>query len=261
VQQLSGKVAVVTGGASGIGLAMAKRFAGEGMRVVLADIEEPALDAAVAELAASGAEAKGVVTDVADHGSIVALRDATLDAFGGVHIVCNNAGVVGYSIARSPIELWEWVVGVNLFGVINGCNVFLPILLEQDDGHVVNTASMAGLQGFGLLGVYCTTKFAVVGLSESLSQELEGTNVGVSVVCPGFVQTKIGESERNMPESVRRVTEGAPGLLSGAVMTGIPPSEVADAVLDSIRTGRLYVITHPDMATAAFEQRTKLVLG
>jgi NAD(P)-dependent dehydrogenase (short-subunit alcohol dehydrogenase family) len=261
VQELSGKVAVVTGGASGIGLAMARRFAGEGMRVVLADIEEPALDAAVQALADSGAEVKGVVTDVADHASVVRLHDTTLDAFGGVHIVCNNAGVVGYSIAKSPIEVWEWVVGVNLFGVINGCNVFLPTLLEQDEGHVVNTASMAGLQGYGILGIYCTTKFAVVGLSESLAQELSGTNVGVSVVCPGFVRTLIAESERNMPESVRRVTEGAPGLLSQPVMTGIPPEQVAEAVLDAVRTDRLYVLTHPDLATTAFEQRTKLVFG
>lgn len=261
MQELSGKVAVVTGAASGIGLAMARRFAGQGMRVVLADIEAPALDAAVTALADSGAEVTGVLTDVADHASVVRLRDATLEAFGGVHIVCNNAGVVGYSVARSPIEVWQWVVGVNLFGVINGCNVFLPTLLEQNEGHVVNTASMAGLQGFGILGIYCTTKFAVVGLTESLAQELAPTNVGCSVVCPGFVRTQIAASERNMPESVRRVTEGAPGLLAEPVLSGIPPEEVAEEVLDAVRTGRLYVLTHPDMAVNAFEQRAKLVFG
>lgn len=261
MQELSGKVAVVTGAASGIGLAMARRFAGEGMRVVLADVEEPTLDAAVQALADSGAEVKGVVTDVADHASVVSLHDATLEAFGGVHVVCNNAGVVGYSIAKSPIEVWEWVVGVNLFGVINGCNVFLPTLLAQDEGHVVNTASMAGLQGYGILGIYCTTKFAVVGLSESLAQELSDSKVGVSVVCPGFVRTQIAASERNMPEAVRRVTDGAPGLLAQPVMTGIPPEEVADAVLDAVRSGRLHVLTHLDMARTAFEQRSALVFG
>jgi NAD(P)-dependent dehydrogenase (short-subunit alcohol dehydrogenase family) len=233
------------------------------MRVVLADVEEPALDRAVAELAESGAEVRGVVTDVADHASVVRLHDATLEAFGGVHVVCNNAGVVGYSIAKTPIEVWEWVVGVNLFGVINGCNVFLPTLMAQDEGHVVNTASMAGLQGYGVLGIYCTTKFAVVGLSESLAQELStsGSKVGVSVVCPGFVKTRLATFERNMPEAVRRVTDGFEGWLSQPIMAGIPPDEVADAVLEGIVSGRLYVLTHPDMARTAFEQRSALVFG
>ncbi len=263
MQELSGKVAVVTGGASGIGLAMARRFAGEGMRIVLADVEEPALDAAVATLAESGTEVRGVVTDVADHSSVVRLHDATLEAFGGVHVVCNNAGVVGYSIVKSPIEVWQWVVGVNLFGVINGCNVFLPTLMAQDEGHVVNTASMAGLQGAGALGVYCTTKFAVVGLSESLAQELStsGSKVGVSVVCPGFVKTQIDVSERNMPEVARRVTDGSTDWLSRLIATGIPPEQVAGAVLDAIVGGRLYVLTHRDMAQSAFEWRHALVLG
>jgi NAD(P)-dependent dehydrogenase (short-subunit alcohol dehydrogenase family) len=264
VRDLAGKVAVVTGGASGIGLAMARRFAAEQMRVVLADIEKPALDRATEDLASAGAEVVGIVTDVAEHASVVGLHDAVLDRFGAVHVVCNNAGVVGGSVAKSPIEFWEWVVGVNLFGVVNGCNVFLPTLMAQDEGHVVNTASMAGLQGVGVLGIYCTTKFAVVGLSESLAQELagSGSRVGVSVVCPGFVQTKIAHSARNMPDRVRSVHEDDDGkALSPLVDSGIPPEQVADAVLDAVTEGRLYVITHPDMLRAAWDQRAALLFG
>ncbi len=263
MKEFSGKVAVVTGGASGIGLAMARRFAGAGMRLVLADIEEPVLEAAVAELADGGAEVVGVPTDVADHASVVALREATLERFGAVHVVCNNAGVVGRSIVDSPVELWDWVVGVNLFGVIHGCNVFLPTLVAQDEGHVVNTASIAGLRGNALLGIYCTTKFAVVGLSESLSEELKarGSHVGVSVVCPGFVQTQIAHSHRNMPERVRAVTGEGEAFLGDAVSFGIPPAEVADAVFDAVAADRLYVLTHADMARGALDQRIAILFG
>jgi len=262
MQQFAGKVAVVTGAASGIGLAMARRFAHAGMRLVLADIEEPALETAVSELASAGAEVFGVTTDVADHASVVDLHARTLETFGSVHVVCNNAGVVGRSIVDTPIEVWRWVVGVNLFGVINGCNVFLPTLVDQDEGHVVNTASMAGLRGHGILGVYCATKFAVVGLSEALHDELQssGSHVGVSVVCPGFVQTQIAQSERNMPPSIEMVPpapEDDP--LVGAVDAGIPPERVAEAVLDAVATDRLYVLTHPDMARAAMNERLALL--
>jgi NAD(P)-dependent dehydrogenase (short-subunit alcohol dehydrogenase family) len=266
MHDLAGKVAVVTGGASGIGLALAQRFADEGMRLVLADVEEPALEQARKGLAEGGAEVLAVPTDVADHASVVALRDAALERFGAVHLVCNNAGVVGGSIVRSPMSMWEWVVGVNLFGVVNGCNVFLPILVGQDEGHIVNTASMAGLRGVGVLGIYCTTKFAVVGLSESLADELaaSGSRVGVSVVCPGFVHTRIAESARNMPEWVRATSpeagDGA-GPISGLVASGMPPAEVADAVTQAVLEGRLYVLTHPEMARDAWEHRGRLLFG
>jgi NAD(P)-dependent dehydrogenase (short-subunit alcohol dehydrogenase family) len=262
MKEFSGRVAVITGAASGIGLAMARRFAAEGMRLVLADVEEPALVAAVHELTSLGAEVVGVPTDVADHESVVNLRDRAFEAFGSVHVLCNNAGVVGRSIVETPIEVWRWVVGVNLFGVINGCNVFLPGLVEQDEGHVVNTASLAGLRGNAILGVYCTTKFAVVGLSESLSEELHaaGSKVGVSVICPGFVQTRIGESHRNMPAHVRASLpeETGPGL-NEAVASGIPAVEVADAVFDAVVADRLYVLNHPEMARGALDQRLVLL--
>src|ERR1035437_9527045 len=162
MREFSGRTAVITGGASGIGLAMARRFSTEGMRIVLADIEEPELDKAVDELGGAGTEVLGGVTDVADQDAVASLRDRALEAFGDVHILCNNAGVVGRSIVDSSIDMWRWVVGVNLFGVVNGCNVFLPGLVKQDEGHVVNTASLAGLRGNAALGIYCTTKFGVV---------------------------------------------------------------------------------------------------
>ena len=174
MQDFQDKVAVITGGASGMGRAFADRFAAEGMKLVLADIEEPELARAVDELKAAGADAIGVRTDVARIEDVQALRERVLEAFGAVHVVCNNAGVAGGSVIDSPIEMWQWVLGVNLWGVIHGCNVFLPDLLEQDDGHIVNTASIAGLGGAAGLGVYCTSKFAVVGLSESLHHDLIG---------------------------------------------------------------------------------------
>lgn len=262
MKEFSGRVAVITGGASGIGLAMARRFGSEGMRLVLADIEEPALEVAVAELSSAGTEVVGVPTDVADHDSVVILRDKALEAFGSVHILCNNAGVVGRSIVETPIDVWRWVVGVNLLGVINGCNVFLPALVDQDEGHVVNTASLAGLRGNAALGVYCTTKFAVVGLSESLYEELRaaGSKVGVSVLCPGFVQTRIGESHRNMPAHVKASQPEAtvPGL-NPAVAMGIPAAEVAEAVFDAVVADRLYVLTHQEMARSVLDQRLALL--
>lgn len=265
MKDLAGKVAVITGGASGIGLAMAKRFAAEDMRLVLADIEEPVLHQVVDELRGTGAEVVGVPTDVADHASMLRLHDRTLEAFGAVHLLCNNAGVVGRSVIESPIEMWQWVVGVNLFGVINGCNVFLPTLVAQDEGHVVNTASVAGLRGNAILGIYCTTKFAVVGLSESLLEELraKGSGVGVSVLCPGFVQTRIALSHRNMPERIRQMTDEPDGdVLQSAVMSaGIPAAEVADAVVQGVKDDRFYVLTHPDMARGALDQRLELLFG
>jgi len=161
--------------------------------------------------------------------------------------------------------MWQWVVGVNLFGVINGCNVFLPTLVAQVEGHVVNTASVAGLRGNAILGIYCTTKFAVVGLSESLREELlaKGSKVAVSVLCPGFVKTRIAESHRNMPAALREASrEPDRDVLQGAVLsTGIPPAEVADAVFDAVRDERFYILTHPDMARGSLDQRLELLFG
>ncbi|MEX1009563.1 MAG: SDR family NAD(P)-dependent oxidoreductase [Acidimicrobiia bacterium] len=266
MQEFQDKVAVITGAASGMGRAFADRFAAVGMKLALADIEEPELARAVDELKAAGAEVIGVRTDVARIEDVQALRDRALDAFGSVHVVCNNAGVAGGSVIDSPIEMWQWVLGVNLWGVIHGCNVFLPLLLEQDEGHVVNTASIAGLGGAAGLGVYCTSKFAVVGLSESLHHDLlaRQSHVGVSVLCPGFVQTRIFESHRNMPDEVRAVVEAnadADEIQRTVIGFGIPPAAAADAVFAAISENRFFVLPHERAARAYMESRLEWMQG
>ncbi|MBK5224666.1 MAG: SDR family NAD(P)-dependent oxidoreductase [Acidimicrobiia bacterium] len=274
MDQLEGRVAVITGGASGMGLAFARRFAAEGMHLVLADVEAPALDAAVAELGAEGAEAFGVVTDVSDAAAMDRLRDAVLDRYGAVHVVCNNAGVSG---SRAPThelttEEWAWCIGVNLWGVIHGHRVFSPLLIAQDEGHIVNTASMAGHTSFNGLSPYHLTKHAVVALSEVVYHELaaSGSAVGISVLCPGFVNTRIAEStelpgeQAKQPliddeaavaeaEAVRQMTRDFFAMQQS-------PEEVAEIVLDAVRTKRFYLFTadawtdqmaerHEDIAT------------
>ena len=203
-----GRVAVVTGAASGIGLGLAERFAAEGMHVVMADVEEPALAKAAAALtdiakAKGGASVLPVVTDVADRAAVDALRDAALSAFGAVHVVCNNAGVGGPHgpLWECPPGEWDWVLGVNLDGVMNGVRAFMPVLLEQDAGHLVNTSSIFGVFA-GTLGPYGVSKHAVTALTETLHFNLRSlgvTHVGVSVLCPGAVRTNFGTSARNRP--------------------------------------------------------------
>jgi NAD(P)-dependent dehydrogenase (short-subunit alcohol dehydrogenase family) len=211
-----GRVAVITGAASGIGLGLAERLAAEGMRVVMADVEEPALMAAAEKLAASGADVLPVVTDVADAASVERLRDAAVAAYGAVHLLCNNAGVGGPHgpIWECPPGEWDWVLGVNLGGVINGIRSFMPLLLAQDAAHVLNTSSIFGVFA-GALGPYGISKHAVAALTETLYFSLRNlgvTHVGVSVLCPGAVQTNFGTSARNRP--------GPPG--------GAPPRGTAD---------------------------------
>jgi len=247
---------------------MATRFAAEGMRLVLADIEETALAAAVEDFRAAGAEVVGIRTDVAVAADVDALRDRTLEAFGAVHVVCNNAGVGGSGIVGAPLPVWEWVIGVNLWGVVHGVQTFLPLLLEQNEGHIVNTGSLAGLGGVPGLGIYCTTKFAVVGLSESLSYDLDalGTEVGVSVLCPGFVQTQIGESARNAPSSLAQWTgtesaQSTREMANALAAAGIPPADVADAVFDAIGAGRFFVLPHEHAALATTRGRLAWMEG
>ncbi|HXC84012.1 MAG TPA: SDR family NAD(P)-dependent oxidoreductase, partial [Trebonia sp.] len=198
-----GRVAVVTGAASGIGLGLAMRFTAEGMHVVMADVEEPALSKAAAGLAGSGASVLPVVTDVADRAAVEALRDAAVSAFGAVHVVCNNAAVGGPhgALWECPPGEWDWVLGVNLGGVINGVRAFMPLLLEQDAAHMVNTASIFGVFA-GSLGPYGVSKHAVAALTETLYFNLKSrgiAHVGVSVLCPGAVRTNFGTSARNRP--------------------------------------------------------------
>jgi NAD(P)-dependent dehydrogenase (short-subunit alcohol dehydrogenase family) len=266
MQELQGKVAVVTGGASGIGRAVADAAAAAGMKVVLADIEEAALKEAEATLAATGAEVLSVATDVSVAASVDDLRDKALARFGAVHLVHNNAGVaVGGPLWTVTEADWEWVLGVNLWGVIHGIRAFVPVLLEQGEGHVVNTASLAGLTSPGLLGPYNVTKHAVVTMSETLYRDLRAfaSPVGVSVLCPGFVQTRIAESERNRPDwaPAAQRPEGAElqGVVSTLVAGGIQATDVAEQVLEAVRHNRFYILTH-DETQAMVEIRLRDIL-
>ena len=259
MKDLKGKVAVVTGGASGIGRAMAERFAAEGMKVVLADIEEGALAAAEGEMKAKGATVASKRTDVSRGEDVEALARFTVDTFGAVHVACNNAGVgVGGVTWQQTVKDWEWVLGVNLWGVIHGIRAFVPIMLQQsDECHVVNTASRAGLATRPWLAMYSASKHAVVALSESLYHELSltGSKVKVSVLCPAVVNTRIGESERNRPETLRDAAGAGVPVQQAQAMeqafrallaTGQPPEEVAAAVVEAIRGERFYIIPHEE---------------
>jgi len=268
MEDLRGKVAVITGGASGIGRAVADRAAAEGMHVVLGDIEEGPLKEAVGDLTSSGAEALGVVTDVADGASVRNLRDAALDRFGAVHLVHNNAGIgLGGPIWEVSEEDWRWILGVNLWGVIHGVRTFTPLLIEQGDGHIVNTASIAGLIAAPFLGPYNATKQAVVAISETLFKDLQsvGAPIGVSVLCPGFVQTRIAESERNRPDwAPDRSVEGAVelrGAVQNMVDGGIAASAVADRVIDAVRANTFYILTHPELEGAITTRFDDIVQG
>jgi NAD(P)-dependent dehydrogenase (short-subunit alcohol dehydrogenase family) len=257
MQQLRGKVAVVTGAASGIGLAMCHRAAAEGMRVVMADVEEAPLELAASQLAAGGADVLAVVTDVSDGESVTRLRDRAAEHFGTVHLVHNNAGVsVGGTIWEVPEADWRWVIGVNLWGVVHGIRAFVPLLVQQGEGHVVNTASLAGLVSPPLIGPYNATKHAVVTISETLLKDLRlaGAPVGVSVLCPGFVRTAISDSDRNRPAWAPTHPEARVQELAhlGKQLTagGIDPAEVAKTVFDAVRDDRFYVFTHPETKAA-----------
>jgi NAD(P)-dependent dehydrogenase (short-subunit alcohol dehydrogenase family) len=268
MEDLQGKVAVITGGASGIGRAVAERAAAEGMKIVLGDIEEGPLARAADDLAGAGAEAIGVRTDVADRASVEALRDRALDSFGAVHLVHNNAGIgLGGPIWEVTEEDWRWILGVNLWGVIHGVATFTPLLLEQGEGHIVNTASVAGLIVAPFLGPYNATKQAVVAISETLFKDLQtlAAPVGVSVLCPGFVQTRIAESDRNRPDwAPDRDTMGAAevqGVVQNLVDGGIAPATVADRVIDAVRTNTFYILTHPELDIAITTRFEDIVQG
>lgn len=252
MQELGGKVAVVTGGASGIGLAMARRFSAEGMKLVLADIEAPALADAAGRLRSAGAEVLDVVTDVSQAGQVEELAQKTVAHYGEVHLVCNNAGVASAGPAwEIPLAEWEWVLGVNLWGVIHGVRSFLPHLLEAGGGHIVNTASMAGLLGLYTSPPYSVSKFGVVALSENLYDQLQiaGLPIGVSVLCPAWVRTRIHESDRNRPAGApvaAEVDEQARLAMKEIIESGMSPEEVAEKVLAAVQSGQLYVLTHDD---------------
>jgi NAD(P)-dependent dehydrogenase (short-subunit alcohol dehydrogenase family) len=257
MRELAGKTAFVTGGASGIGLALGRAFVQAGMNIMLADIETDALEAAVESLRGSGTEVRGIVCDVADPLSVERAAEASCQAFGNVHVVCNNAGVAAPGgIDDISLDNWRWVLDVNLMGVLHGIRSFLPhIRAHGEGGHIVNTASMAGMIAGPGFSPYAASKFAVVAMSEGLAAQLKPLGIGVSVLCPGFVRTLIGESGRNRPERYGPTQTPDPASPQGQVIayiaerlaSGLDPSEIATRVLAAIRGDELYVFTHPEM--------------
>ena len=259
MKEFQSKVAVVTGAASGIGRALAERCIKEGMKVVLADIEEKALTQASHELDATGANVLPVQTDVSKAEDVAALARQTIDRYGAVHLLFNNAGVgAGTTAWESTLADWEWTLGVNLWGVIHGVRTFVPLMLKQDsEGHVVNTASMAGLISGPGLSIYKVTKHGVVTFSETLYHELTltGAKIKVSVLCPGWVNTHILDSARNRPAELQNApgeevmkpgTEMMMQFARQAVASGMPPQQVADIVFQAIRDEKFYILTHPE---------------
>ena len=252
MNELRGRVAVVTGAASGIGLALCEAFAAEGMKVVMADVEATALEAAADGVRAKAPAVHASRVDVSEPAEVERLARETYEAFGAAHVVCNNAGVaVIGAVHEHSLADWQWVLGVNLWGVIHGVRAFLPRMLAAgDEGHIVNTASVAGLTSSPFMSVYNVSKHGVVALSESMYKELHmtGARVGVSVVCPGLIDTNIMRSARNRPD--RWIEAGAPGqaakafgeALGSRLTGGYPPAEVARQVLEGIRANRFYIV-------------------
>jgi NAD(P)-dependent dehydrogenase (short-subunit alcohol dehydrogenase family) len=259
MKDVKGKVAVITGAASGIGRGMAESFAAAGMKLVLADVDAARLADVASGLQHDGAEVLAVKTDVSRQAEVDELARRALDAFGAAHVVCNNAGVAhgGVPTWESTLHDWEWIVGVNLMGVVHGVRAFTPLLLEQGEGHIVNTASMAGLISGAGNALYGVTKHAVVALSEALFNELAGLDarVRVSVLCPGWINTQILQSSlRNQPEAVRHhrpedrtspEAEIRRKLVESMLASGLDPRRVGDLVLDAIREERFWILTHP----------------
>jgi len=253
MEDLRGKVAVITGAASGIGRAMTDRFVAAGMKVVLADVDEVKLRNVHAELSENGADVLPVVVDVSLGESLEELARRTLEKYGAAHVLCNNAGVAGVGDQwTGPMSVWDWVININLYGVVHGIRSFLPIMLDQNEGHIVNTASMAGLVAMPSFGPYNATKHAVVAISEGLFMEMaaKGSNVSCSVLCPGFVKTSLTTdikwSDRFM--------------LKAGVEEGIPATDVADQVHDAIVANRFWILTHPDFRQAPVERMQRAAL-
>jgi NAD(P)-dependent dehydrogenase (short-subunit alcohol dehydrogenase family) len=270
MREFENRVAVITGGASGIGLALAHRFGAEGIRLVIADVDEPALKTAAAELEGAGYQVLAKRTDVAKAGDIQALADAAVARFGAVHVLCNNAGVGGFQhFGTTSAATWEWTIGVNLFGVIHGCRIFLPILEAQDEAHIVNTASVAGIYSYTYLHPYNAAKAAVVALSEGMWREFgaEKPHVGVSVLLPGSIATSITDDERNAPAGHVRRSDADPSLAEfrklymAGIAAGMSPAGVADLVLTGIRARQLHIFTHPEMKALVVQRAEDIAAG
>ena len=271
MREFAGKTAFVTGGAAGIGLALGRAFAQSGMKVMLADIEADALQAAVKSLQEISPDIRGTICDVADAASVERAAQAAFDAFGRVHVVCNNAGVAaGGGIDHISLDNWRWVIDVNLMGVLHGIKSFLPhIRAHGEGGHIVNTASMAGMENGLGFSPYGASKFAVVSMSEGLAMQLKPHGIGVSVLCPSFVRTRIGESGRNRPGALRpvaaarsRQSGGGHGGRDRKADRGGARSRLPSprACSTAIREDELYIFTHPGMR-AEVEARFAAILA
>jgi len=271
MREIRGKTAFVTGGAGGIGFALGRRLLLEGASVMLADVEAATLETSVRELAEIGADVDGVVCDVSDPEDVQRAAATTETRFGPVQILCNNAGVSrAGAIERVQESDWQWVVGVNLMGVVHGLQAFLPEMKNSgEECHIVNTASMAGIVGGALSGPYAATKFGIVGVTEVLAAELAGTRIGVSVLCPSWVRTRMPENGRNRPERF-----GGPFDLASdaenaernarylaAAEGGLDPMEVAAMVLEAVRDNRLYVFTHPEQRAEVESRYARVAAG
>ncbi|MFP3906648.1 MAG: SDR family NAD(P)-dependent oxidoreductase [Acidimicrobiales bacterium] len=273
MHQLEGRIAVVTGAASGIGRALATRFAAEGMKVVLADIEAGALDEAAGEAAEPGADVLAVPTDVASRRSVDALAAATIERFGVPHIVCNNAGVSGTfgPLWETTDNDWDWVLGVNLKGVVHGVQAFVPAMIAAGhEGHVVNTSSVLGLST-GAGSIYAVTKHAVTRLTEGLWHDLRsaGSSISASVLCPGLIATRIVTAGRNRPDHLRNeLNEAEESEIDRRMRaaeqffleSGMPPAEVAAMVVEAIGEDRFYILTHPEMILDQVRTRMEAIL-
>lgn len=248
-----GRTAFITGGAMGLGLAMAQHLGREGMNVMLADIDAKALARAADDLRAMQIRCETVEADVTDRGSVRAAALRTIEAFGKVHLVVNNAGVgAGGAMGTVAERDWDWVIDVNLKGVVYGTETFVPLIRSHGEGgHVINTASMAGMLGVPQMEPYCATKFAVVAMSEGWALQLMGEGIGVSVLCPGFVKTRIHESGRNRHAKYGGASDRAGDLGShqaaAAVLSGIDPEVIGARVVEALKAGELYIFTHPEM--------------
>jgi NAD(P)-dependent dehydrogenase (short-subunit alcohol dehydrogenase family) len=249
-QELAGRAAVITGGGSGLGRAMAERFAAAGMRVVVADVDEPGMQETVTALVDRGHEAVAVRTDVTDADDVERLAVAVEERFGAVHLLCNNAGVVKSApVWDLTLDDWKWVLDVDLWGVIHGVRSFLPRMLSAGQGgHVVNTASMAGLLPMPRLAAYAAAKAGVIALSESLQHDLDaaGADIGVSVFCPGFIPTRITDSARNRPERLSRTRPSTGRRTTAGVAARMTAEQAVEQVLEAVVTRRFWVLTHEE---------------
>ncbi|MBV1931321.1 MAG: SDR family NAD(P)-dependent oxidoreductase [Porticoccaceae bacterium] len=262
MKDVAGKVAFITGAASGMGLGMARAFSAAGMKVMLGDIQKGPLDAAVAELKGQGRDVAGVVVDVTDRDSVFAAADATIAAFGKVHVCVNNAGVGASGSAEATSEKnWRWTIDVNMWGVVWGLQAFMPLIESHGEGgHVVNTASMAGMFSFRDLSAYNASKYAVVAMSETAMAEHQKDNIGVSVLCPGVVATNLGTSARNRGDDYGGATDKTSEQMIAMLKKGLSPDIVGEQVLEAIVDDQPYIFTDPSLRSL-IQGRFDRILG